>query len=109
MNFWLWFAIWIVLGVGAIITFALIGHELFIKGEATFHQLTRLESQVRPLQEALDSKTATERPTESLLDPAGTAVKRRAIIKLREQKAADRQRRLIARLKDINIDESRFG
>ena len=109
MGFWLWFAIWSVLGIGAIIAFALIGYELFIKGEATFHQLTRLESQVRPLQAAIETKTELERPAESLLDPAAAAVKRRAIIKYREQKAADRQRRLVARLKDLNIDESRFS
>jgi hypothetical protein len=109
VGFWFWFAIWAVLAIGALIAFALIGYELFIRGEATFHQLVKLESQVRPLQIAMETKTTVERPAESLLDPGSAAVNRRAIIKHREQKAADRQRRLVARLKDLNIDESRFS
>lgn len=109
MGFWAWFAIWSGLALAALITFALIGYELFVKAEATFHQLERLNSQVQPLQTAIDERKAIERPTESLLEPSVAINKRKALLKRREQQASDRQRRLIARLKDIQIDESRFS
>jgi len=109
MGFWFWFAIWSVLALAALVAFALIGYDLFIKGEAAFHQYERLNAQVKPLQAAIDEHKAIERPTESLLEPSIAINKRKALLKRREQKASDRQRRLIARLKDIQIDESRFS
>lgn len=109
MGFWGWFAIWSVLGLAAIITFALMGYGLFVKGEAAFHQLERLSEKVQPLESAINQRQEIERPAPSMLAPSTAITKRKALLKLREQKAHDRQRRLIARLKDIQIDESRFS
>lgn len=108
MGFWAWFGIWSALGIGAIATFAYIGYELFGKAQGAFHQLERLQKQVEPLESALAAKPDGLRPAESLLNPGESITSRKRLIKAREQKAADRQRRLVARLKDLKIDESRF-
>lgn len=108
MGFWAWFAIWAGLGIAALIALALIGYELFNKSSAVLHQLERILKAAQPLEAALAEKSAATRPTESLLAPAEAIVSRRALIKARQHKASERQRRLIDRLKDIKIDESRF-
>lgn len=108
MGFWAWFGIWASLAIAALIALSIIGYELFSKSEATLHQLDRLLKNVEPLEEALSTKSKSLRPAESLLEPGVAVAERKALIKAREQKAADRQRRLVARLKDLKIDESRF-
>lgn len=108
MGFWVWFAIWSALAIGAIAVFGAIGYELFNKAQANFHQLQRLEKLVEPLQRSLSEKPVAERPAESLLNPGHALVNRKQLIKRREQKAQDRQRRLINRLHDLKFDESRF-
>lgn len=108
MGFWAWFAIWCTLAVIAVGVLGFIGYELMGKMQSNLHQLERLEKQVAPLIKATKSREAAPRPSESLLSPAETFARRKGLIRAREQKAQDRQRRLIARLKDFKPQESRF-
>ncbi len=108
MGFWAWFAIWCTLAIAALGVLGLIGYELFGKVEGNLHQIGRLQSKIAPLIAALEDKEPASRPTESLLDPATAISQRKSLVRARESKAQDRQRRLIARLKDFNPQESRF-
>jgi dihydrodipicolinate synthase/N-acetylneuraminate lyase len=108
MGFWAWFAIWATLAVAALAFLIYIGYELFNKLEGNFHQLSKLQAKVEPLTKALESNSNAERPVESLLRPIETLAARKSLLRARANKAEDRQRRLIARLKDFNPQESRF-
>ena len=108
MGFWAWFAIWSTLAIAALGVLGFIAYELFGKVQSNLHQIGRLQSKVSPLIEALEDREPATRPAESLLDPATAISQRKSLIRARESKAQDRQRRLIDRLKDIKPQESRF-
>jgi hypothetical protein len=108
MGFWTWFAIWSILAIAALGVLGFIGYELFGKVEANLHQIGRLQSKMAPLMAALEDKEPASRPAESLLDPEATISQRKSLVRARESKAQDRQRRLIARLKDFKPQEGRF-
>jgi hypothetical protein len=108
MNFWIWFAIWAVLVLASLGWLGYVANELLIKTKANLHQVEKLQINTAPLLAAIDEKVTLERPIPSLLEPIEAVKNRDRLKRDRKHKSEDRQRRLIARLHDIKVDESRF-
>jgi hypothetical protein len=109
MGFWAWFWVWVGLVVGSLVFFAAIGYFLFAKAEAVVHQLGRTASQVEPLMTAIDTAAKLdERESDLLADTDALTRKRELLLKRKNQKRSQRQRRLRGAIKDIDLNESRF-
>lgn len=109
MGFWAWFWIWCGLIIVSLAVLGLIGKSLFNRSVEVAHQGARLAGSAAGLLEGLsskptldDSESDVNRPTEEV------EAERIALLKQKSKKRAARQRRLIAELKNIDVNESRF-
>ena len=109
MGFWAWFIIWGAIVAATIYTFAYIGLMLLRQGKALKAELDKLQPQLEALQKAAESIAEMPEIESNLLDsPVATLMNRLSIIRRRRKKHDDRQHMLVARLKRIKPNESRF-
>ena len=108
MGFWVWFAIWTVLVIGALTTFTLIAFSLRDSANKLRPEIEIASKRAQELAALRDSKSAYVGPVPDT-DPVLATQRRPAVLRSRELKRQARERRLIEHLKHIEIDESRFS
>ena len=109
LGFWFWFWVWAGLGVSALVVLAFIGKSLYNRLLSAAHQGERIMEKVASLTSALEQKPTLEKPRANLNDEPQLAVARlNALKKVKNKKKQDRQRRLIASLRNFDPNESRF-
>jgi hypothetical protein len=109
VGFWAWFGIFAAIGVAGLTWYALIGLSLAKKAK----NLEPAAARLQVLADKLATTQAAEVSNPELvpaIDQGATKVltRHRAVLKANKQRKEDRQRRLIERLKNMKIDESRF-
>lgn len=109
MGFWAWFWIWVALIVGSLAVFGLIGKGLFNRALSVLHQVNQVAPNVQKLFDALEAKPKAEDLESDLLTTLEELdEKRRVLLQRKSKKRAQRQRRLINAIKNIDVNESRF-
>jgi biopolymer transport protein ExbB/TolQ len=98
--------LWLVLGVSLVSLYvlALIAYRVFLSGKALQMQIRESGSLIAQAQdfEELELTPATPSAQEDL---SRLMMARRAFLRAKEQRAKDNQRRLVARIRDIEIDK----
>lgn len=108
MGFWFWFAIFAAIALVALISYALIGLSVAAKAKALQKPAARLQALATKLEQAAEMVPATETLVAALdTDELIVAQRRKAVLKHRSERKEAKQRRLIARLRNMEIDESR--
>ena len=108
MGFWFWFAIFAGIAVLALVSYALIGVKLMSRAKALKKPAARLQSLAKELERASHKAVATETLVAALdQDEVTVTQRRKAVLKHRSARKEAKQRRLIARLRNMEIDESR--
>jgi hypothetical protein len=109
MGFWAWFWIWVVLALGSLAIFALIGKSLFNRAVEVAHQLDRIAVPAAALVASMgDRAVLAEHEPDLLVSPSEIEQKRQVFLNLKSKKRAVRQRSLRSALKNIDVNESRF-
>lgn len=99
--------IWISLGVGSAAYLGYLGFRLFKKAKSAYEVSKPLIAKATALADAVNTKATYERPNDNLLDDVNVhLIERAKLVKSRELAAERRQRRLIARLENIENQES---
>jgi hypothetical protein len=100
-------SIWISLGVGSAVYLGYLGNRLFKKAKSAYEVSKPLIAKATALADAVNTKATYERPNDNLLDDVNVhLIERAKLVKSRELAAERRQRRLIARLENIENQES---
>ena len=108
MGFWFWFAIFAAITIVALLTYALIGFNLAKRANALKKPAARLQALATQLDQTAHKSVATEKLVAALdLDELTVIQRRKAVLKHRSARKEAKQRRLIARLRHMKIDESR--
>ncbi|MFM6971983.1 MAG: hypothetical protein ACKOWH_05335 [Rhodoluna sp.] len=106
---WGWFWIWATLVVGSLALFGFIAKSLFNRASAVAHQLSRLLKKAAILSDLANQAMTLDKPESSMnRDPKTVQAERRTLLKAKDKKKEQRQRRLIASLKKYDPNESRF-
>jgi hypothetical protein len=109
MGFWPWFWIWVALALVALVFFAAIGYNLFLRGAAVLRQASKLAPIAEKLQAALDAQPDVAKPSANLHDDPKLHVQaRKQLLRSKAKKREERQRRLIKHLNQFDPTESRF-
>lgn len=109
MGFWAWFWIWTVLAVSSLAFFAYLFWNLWTKAEPVLHQLQLLADRVEPLAAAAERASDYEAPESALLkDGEDVFAQRAELVRNKEKRVKARERRLIASLNAIDVNERRF-
>lgn len=109
MGFWAWFWIWTALVLGSLGLFAYLFWNLWTKAEPSLHQLQILAKRLEPLSEAMQKASDYKAPESSLLNDGEDVFAQRAeLVRNKEKRAKARERRLIASLNAIDVNERRF-
>jgi len=99
--------IWSSLGVGSAVYLGYLGYRLFKKAKSAYEVSKPLIAKATALADAVNTKATYERPNDNLLDDVNVhLIERAKLVKSRELAAERRQRRLIARLENIENQES---
>jgi hypothetical protein len=109
MGFWFWFFIYLAIALAALTIYAFIGLRLLKKLKAFEAPAKKLTALATKLDETSKAKVKVESPV-AALDQTEQAVTRRhrELTKARKTKKEAKERRLVARLKHLEIDESRL-
>ena len=108
MGFWFWFGIFCAIAILALISYALIGLNIASKAKALQEPAARLQALAAKLDAASEVVPVTETLVAALdTDELTVTQRRKAVLKHRSQRKEAKQRRLIARLRNMEIDESR--
>jgi hypothetical protein len=108
MGFWFWFGIFAAIALLALISYALIGLRVASKAQALQEPAARLQALATKLEQAAVLVPATETLFAALdTDELVVAQRRKAVLKHRSERKQAKQRRLITRLRNMEIDESR--
>lgn len=109
MDFWFWIGIVFALALFTLGVLVILGIRLFRSGlrflratEGAMQALENLELKLAEPIEVAAAESSYGKDLDALLK------RRLDLVEARREKARARQRRLIARLKNINFDESRF-
>ncbi|MEY4262465.1 MAG: hypothetical protein RLY88_173 [Actinomycetota bacterium] len=109
MGFWAWFWIWAGVFMVSLVTFALLGYNLFEKASGVVRQAANLAPVAEKLQSAIDVKPEIQRPKSNAFDDPKIHVQaRKRLLQAKAKKRQDRQRRLIKQLNQFDPTESRF-
>lgn len=109
MGFWAWFWIWAALIVGSLAFFTYLFWNLWNKAEPSLRQLQILSKRLEPLNEAIQASSDYKAPESSLLNEGEDVFAQRAeLLRNKEKRSRARERRLIASLNAIDVDERRF-
>jgi hypothetical protein len=107
MNSTLTAIVWVTLLVGSLVYLGYVFYSLFLKSKATYEASKPLISTVTRLVSAINEKPSYERPSDNLFDDVNVHLAERAKLKKKRELAAEqRQRRLIARIRDFDTQES---
>ena len=109
MGFWFWFFIFLSIAFAALTIYALVGLQLLKKLKTLEAPAKRLAKLAAKLEKASMAKVTVESPVPAL-DQTEQVVTRRQnqIAKARKAKKETKERRLVARLKHLEFDESRL-
>ncbi len=109
MGFWFWFFIYLAIALGALVIYAFVGLQLLQKLKAFEAPAKKLAELAAKLEETSKAEVTVESPV-AALDQTEQAVSRRQnqIAKARKAKKETKERRLVDRLKHLDIDESRL-
>lgn len=109
MGFWAWFWIWTALIVGSLGFYAYLGLDLWQRSKPILKQLEALLAKLEKLSAAIDDKPESLRPTSALEREAEEVfADRRRVLKHKAKRKDARERRLIAALNAIKVDERKF-
>ena len=109
MGFWFWFFIYHAIALGALVLYAFVGLQLLQKLRAFEAPAKKLEQLAAKLQKTSKAEVTVDSPV-AALEQSEQAVSRRQkeIAKARKAKKETKERRLVDRLKHLEIDESRL-
>lgn len=109
MGFWFWFFIYLAIALGALVLYAFVGLQLLQKLRAFEAPAKKLEQLAAKLQKTSKAEVTVDSPV-AALEQSEQAVSRRQkeIAKARKAKKETKERRLVDRLKHLEIDESRL-
>ncbi len=107
MNSTLTAIVWVTLLVGSLVYLGYVFYSLFLKSKTTYEASKPLISTGTCLVSAITEKPSYERPSDNLFDDVNVHLAERAKLKKKRELAAEqRQRRLIARIRDFDTQES---
>jgi hypothetical protein len=109
MGFWFWFFIFLGITFAALTIYATVGLQLLKKLQTLEAPAKKLAKLAANLDKTSKAKVTVESPL-AALDQTEQAVTRRQnqIAKARKAKKEAKERRLVARLKHLEFDESRL-
>jgi len=108
MPGWIWWIIWISLGVGALVVWGLIVASWTPALKRIAKQVTKLLPLLQKLSEAATQEAVIEHPEDNMSDsPELLQVERDALLDRRRKRKEVRARSLVARVKHIKL-EGRF-
>jgi len=109
LGFWFWFAIFAAITLVALAWYSLLGLKLARKAKDLQPAGERFQGIAAKLSAAGNIEPVLE-PIIAALDqkPEQVLARRSAVLKANKQRKEIRQRRLIERLRNLKIDESRF-
>ncbi len=109
MGFWFWFFVYLAIALGALVIYGFVGLKLLKKLQGFEAPAKRLALLAEKLEKTSKAEVTVESPV-AALDQTEQAVSRRQnqIAKARKAKKESKERRLVARLKHLEIDESRL-
>jgi hypothetical protein len=109
MGFWSWFGIFAAITVLALSSFAAIGISLAQKAKALQVPSERLQALSQQLDATRSAHVEVAKLVPAIDQDAGAVLNRRqGVLKANKHRKEQRQRRLIERLRSMEIDESRF-
>ncbi len=110
MGFWFWFSIFAGISVLALVAYGLLGLSIAKKAANLNAPAERLETLVKKLEKTSEAVPVIEKVVSALdQDEQAVTQRRNAVVKSRSQRKEAKQRRLIERLRDVKIDESRLN
>ena len=109
MGFWFWFFVYLTIGLGALLIYGFVGLQLLQKLKAFDAPAKKLAELAAKLEKTYKTEVTVESPV-AALDQTEQSVSRRQnqIVKARKAKKDAKERRLVARLKHLEFDESRL-
>jgi recombinational DNA repair ATPase RecF len=109
VGFWAWFWVWAALAFGSSAFFAFLFWNLWTKAEPVLHQIQLLADRVEPLSAAAQMASDYKAPDSELLNVGEDVFAQRAeLVRNKEKRVKARERRLIASLNAIDVNERRF-
>jgi len=109
MGFWSWFGIFAAITVLALASYAAIGLSLAKKANGLKAPSERLQALSQQLEVTRAAHVEVAKLVSAIDQDAGAVMNRRqAVLKANKHRKEQRQRRLIERLRSMEIDESRF-
>jgi hypothetical protein len=109
MGFWFWFFIYLGIALAALVIYAYVGFQLLNKLKSFEAPAAKLAELAAKLEKTSKAEVTVESPV-AAMDQTEQAVSRRQkqIAKVRKAKKEAKERRLVSRLKHLDIDESRL-
>jgi uncharacterized protein (DUF2384 family) len=109
MGFWFWFFTYLAIALAGLTIYAVVGLQLLKKLKAFEAPAKTLAKLAAKLEATSKAEVTVDSPV-AALDQTEHAVTRRKnqIAKARKEKKEAKERRLVARLKHLDIDESRL-
>ena len=109
MGFWFWFLVFVGIALAALLFYGLIAVNLFQKLKGLEVPATKLAELAAKMEQAAKAEVAVKSPVAALEQTEQAIAQRQSqIAKSRKAKKEARERRLVARLKHLEIDESRL-
>ena len=109
MGFWFWFAIFAGISVLGLASYCLLGLRIATKAKGLRGSADKLQALANAVQKSSERIPVIENLVPALdQDEQTVASRRRKVLKQRVQRKELKQRRLIARLSTMKIDESRL-
>jgi hypothetical protein len=99
--------VWAILILGSLVYLGYVFYSLFLKSKAAYEASKPMIASAAQLVSAINEKPNYERPSDNLFDDVNIHLVERAKLKKKRELATEqRQRRLIARIRDFDTQES---
>ena len=109
MGFWFWFFAYLAIAIGALLIYAFVGLQLLQKLKAFEAPAQKLAELAAKLEQTSKAEVRVESPLAALdQTEQSVTLRQNQIVKARKAKMEAKERRLVARLKHLDIDESRL-
>ena len=109
MGFWFWFFVYLAIALGALLIYAFVGLQLLEKLKAFEAPAQKLAELAANLEQTSKAEVKVESPLAALdQTEQSVTLRRNKIAKARKAKKEAKERRLVTRLKHLDIDESRL-
>lgn len=109
MGFWFWFFVYLAIAIGTLLIYGLVGLQLLEKLKAFEAPAKKLAELAAKLEQTSKAKVTVESPVAALdQTEQSVTLRQNKIAKARKAKKEAKERRLVTRLKHLDIDESRL-